>query len=209
MSTRSERLKLTAAGLQLEALWTSGFDAKASAVLAPPHPVYGGTLSNPVVVAAADSLTRSRIAALRFNYRGTEDSEGSATDDLAAAVEDYGAAFTELRARAAGPYLLAGYSFGAGTALLVAQSDARVAGLVLLAPPVGMLRAEDLAAFPGKLLVVVGDDDDYAPLAELTALLTAKPDAVLEVIPGADHFFHYGGLSALGERIEAHVKTWF
>jgi alpha/beta superfamily hydrolase len=209
MTTRSERFKLSVAGLQLEALWTGGFDAKASAVLAPPHPVYGGTLSNPVLVAAADSFTRSRIAALRFNYRGTDDSEGTATDSLEAAVEDYGAAFTELRARAAGPYLLAGYSFGAGTALLVAQSDARVAGLVLLAPPVGMLRSEDLSAFTGKLLVVVGDDDDYAPLPALKEQLAAKPDTILEVIPGADHFFHYGGLSALGERIEAHVKTWF
>ena len=180
----------------------------AGAVVASPHPLYGGSLSNPVVAATAEGLQRVGLATLLFNYRGTEASEGEPTDSLEAAVSDYRAALAELRTRAAGPHLAAGYSFGAGAALLSCRDDASIGGLVLVAPPVGMLHADDLSAFRGKLLVVTGDDDDYAPLPELTALLAARPDASLEVITGADHFFHFGGLGAISARVAQHVRSW-
>ena len=178
------------------------------AVVAPPHPMYGGTLGNPVVTATAEGLQRCGIATLLFNYRGIQGSEGEVTDELAAAVSDYRAAFGELRSRATGPHIAAGYSFGAGTALLSSCDDADVLGVVLIAPPVGMLRAEDLEAFRGRVLVLVGDDDDYAPLPELKARLAARSDAVLDVIAGADHFFHFGGLSAISARVAQHVRSW-
>jgi len=180
----------------------------AGAVVAPPHPVYGGTLSNPVVTRARDGLHTAGWSTLAFNYRGTEASDGEVTDSLEAAVEDYLTAARELRARVAGPYVYAGYSFGAGTALLAAQGDASVAGLVLIAPPVGMLREADLTAFTGRLLVVVGDDDAYAPLDALRQRLAGHRDCALEVLPGVDHFFHFGGLTQLSERIAAHVQNW-
>ena len=182
--------------------------AGAGAVVAPPHPVYGGTLANSVVSAAAEGLRRAGIATLLFNYRGTEASEGQLTDSLEAAARDYQAALAELRTRAPGPNLAAGYSFGAGVALLATRDDPRIKGAVLIAPPLGMLRAEDLTAFSGRLLVIVGDDDDYAPVPELTARLAVRPDAVLDVIPGADHFFHFGGLAAISARVAEHVRGW-
>jgi len=193
--------------LQLEGSFV-GEGHERGAVIAPPHPLYGGTLSNPVVVTAQEALVAAEFVTLRFNFRGTEASEGQATDSLEAAVEDYQAAFAELAARVPGPYVFAGYSFGAGTALLAAREDTRALGAVLIAPPLGLLRAEDLAAFGRKLLVVVGDDDDYAPLAELESRLRAQGGAALEVIAGTDHFFHYGGLRELRKRITEHVTSW-
>lgn len=194
--------------LALEARYVRGDGAGPGAVIAPPHPLYGGTLSNPVVTVTADGLQRAGVATLAFNYRGAGTSDGELTDNLDAAVSDYGAALGELRARAGGPYIAAGYSFGAGSALLTCRDDAHVLGVVLIAPPIGMLRAEDLAAFRGRVLVVIGDDDEYSPLPELTARLAVRPDAVLDVIAGADHFFHFGGLSAIGARVAQHVRTW-
>jgi alpha/beta superfamily hydrolase len=192
--------------LALEARYVPG--AAGAAVVAPPHPLYGGTLENPVVMATLAGLQEASLATLAFNYRGVERSAGESTDSLEASVGDYAAALAELASRTPGPYFAAGYSFGAGTALLAARDEPRVAGVVLVAPPVGLLHSEDLHAFRGRLFVVVGDDDDYAPLGELTAILSARSDAVLTVIPGADHFFHFGGLTELGKLVADQVRGW-
>ena len=46
-------------------------------VICHPHPLYGGDMDNNVVVAVAMGLARDGIAALRFNFRGTGDSDGA------------------------------------------------------------------------------------------------------------------------------------
>lgn len=182
--------------------------AQAGAVVAPPHPLYGGSLANPVVQSTVQGLLDAAVSTLAFNYRGTEGSEGVATDDLEAATSDYRAALTELRQHVCGGVIAAGYSFGAGTALLTARDDDSVLGLVLIAPPTGLVRAEDLGAFRGRVLAIVGDDDDYAPVPELKARLRAHPGSAIEVLPGVDHFFHFGGLTALHKLVRDHVKAW-
>jgi hypothetical protein len=195
------------APLRLQARCTRSAAGAQAAVVAPPHPLYGGTLDNPVVTNALQALARANHVTLAFNWRGVEQSEGRATEELAAAVADYRAALEHALTLGAAPAVCAGYSFGAGTALLAARDDARVSSLVLVAPPVGMLRAEDLVAFAGRVLVVVGDDDEYAPLSELQAILAARADLTLEVIRGADHFFHYGGLTEIEPRIAAFLAA--
>jgi alpha/beta superfamily hydrolase len=200
---RSEQFALTA-------MYVAGTREDVGAVIAPPHPVYGGTAENPVVVAIREGLAQLGAASLCFNFRGTDGSEGVASSSLDAAVADYQASLEELATRVPGPYIAAGYSFGACTALLAARDDARVQGMVLLAPPLGMLRADDLRAFTGDVLIVCGDDDEYSPLAALKARVAeaARARCTLEVIAGADHFFHFGGLSAIGAQVANHVRGW-
>jgi alpha/beta superfamily hydrolase len=195
-----------AAELRLEGRRLGGEGA--AAVVAPPHPLYGGTLDNPLVVGIAEGLRRAGCSSLSFNWRGVEGSEGKATDDLAAAVADYSASIGELASTAAGPYFATGYSFGAGTALLASRDDARIRGVVLVAPPLGMLREDDLLAYPGRVLVICGDDDELAPLHELQELLAKRPDITLEVVRGTDHFFHFGGLSDVPKHVAQHVGKW-
>lgn len=195
------------APVRLSARRLPGASATAgAAVIAPPHPLYGGTFDNPVVIAIADGLSRSGVGALSFNWRGIEGSAGDKTDSLEAAVADYRGALAALAGVT--PLLAAGYSFGAGAALLAACEEPSLLGLVLLAPPLGLLRAEDLLATRAKLLVIVGDDDEYAPASELTRLLAARPDSELVVLRGADHFFHFGGLDEIAPVVAAHVARW-
>lgn len=203
----SRDLKLQADGLSLEARLHLGRGA-ASAVVAAPHPLYGGTMSHPVVQVTVEALLELGISALAFNYRGTESSEGEATSSLEASTADYRAALAALRAEAPGKTIAAGYSFGAGTALLTVRDDPNVLGLVLIAPPLGLLHASDLSACAGRVLIIVGDDDDYAPLSQLQTLLTHAPKVQLEVLPGVDHFFHFGGLPALFTLLRDHLQTW-
>lgn len=205
MSSRD--LKLQADGLAIEARLHLG-KGSAGAVVAPPHPLYGGSMTNPVVQLTVEALLELGVSALAFNYRGTEGSEGVATSSLEASTADYQAALDALRAELPGPTIAAGYSFGAGTALLSVRDAADIVGLVLIAPPLGMLRVPDLKACAGRVLIIVGDDDEYAPLSELQTLLTHVPEVQLEVLPGVDHFFHFGGLPALFTLLRDQLPAW-
>lgn len=180
----------------------------AGAVVAPPHPLYGGNLANPVVTAVMSGLHSLGGAGLAFNYRGVGRSEGRVNGDLELAGEDYRAALDALATRVPGPYLAAGYSFGSCAALATAARDDRVRGAVLVAPPVTMLDAGLLRAFGGPLLVIVGDDDDYAPLDELTARLAVRPDATVEVVTGADHFFAATGSDPVAAAVATRLVAW-
>ena len=43
---------------------------RSAAVVCHPHPLFGGTMHNKIVHAAAGALVRAGIPALRFNFRG-------------------------------------------------------------------------------------------------------------------------------------------
>ena len=92
-------------------------DPTAVVVLAHALPTHGGTMRTPIMAAMARACASRGWYALRFNFRGVGESEGTWSggrdepDDLAAAVA---------HARAIGPDLalaLVGYSFGAFTIL--------------------------------------------------------------------------------------------
>jgi alpha/beta superfamily hydrolase len=159
------------------------------AVVAPPHPVYGGWLGHPVVQALADALAAAGFATLAFDWRGVGASDGQATGEPEAATGDYQAALTTVRTRAPGPLVLAGYSFGAATAAHVAGEAADVGGLVLIAPPVAVMGAAALGDLTRPTDVLAGDDDDYAPAATLQALAAGHASVHLAILPGCDHFF--------------------
>jgi pimeloyl-ACP methyl ester carboxylesterase len=74
----------------------------------------------------------------------------------------------------------------------VALNRPRVRRLLLVAPPPALLDADSLSRFRGRVLVVVGSQDSFAPTAELAERLGSDARRRLEVIPGADHFFASG-----------------
>jgi hypothetical protein len=189
--------------LVLEGVWQKG--AGRGAVIAPPHPEYGGSLENPVVSELAYGLCKAGIASLRFNWRGVGASQGVRSGDWAAAEADYGAALEQVATTTGSAVLASGYSFGAATALRVALRDPRVCELVLIAPPVGMLESLALESFRGPIHVIVGGRDAFAPISELSALLEGLPNANLDVIPKADHFFASHGLAELVELVRTSV----
>lgn len=196
-------IHVAASGLVLEGVWQTGNGR--GAVIAPPHPEYGGSLESPVVSELAYGLYKAGIASLRFNWRGVGASQGTRTGDWGAAEADYLAAVEHVASTTTAPVLASGYSFGAATALRVALRDARICELVLIAPPVGMVERLPIDAFRGPIHVIVGGRDEFAPIAELSALLEGLPNANLDVIPKADHFFASHGLAELVELVRTSV----
>jgi alpha/beta superfamily hydrolase len=186
-------IALPGSDLVLDGIFIRGADAEVpGAVIAPPHPLYGGSMSSPVVGEVAFACQRAGYATLRFDWRGVGASAGLPSGETADADADYGAALAHLADTAAGPLLAAGYSFGAAAALRCASSHPRVRRMILVAPPVAMLDAAALASFRGSILVLTGEHDGYAPPDALRAALSPAPRCTLEVVPEADHFFQDG-----------------
>jgi alpha/beta superfamily hydrolase len=162
------------------------------AVIAPPHPLYGGSMDSPVLNEVAHACKRAGYATIRFNWRGVGASSGAPSGESADADADYGAALDYLEETVPGVVVAAGYSFGAATAVRSAVGHPRVRRLVLVAPPPALLDTDLLQGFGGSVLIVAGDDDRFAPLAELESLVADHPRRRLVVVPEADHFFMVG-----------------
>ena len=185
-------IRLKAGGSALEAVFTPGADGDVGAVIAPPHPLYGGSMDSPVVAELTQAFGNAGIGSLRFNWRGVGGSAGETSGESADADADYSAALAHVEEAVSGRVVAAGYSFGAAAALRAGSGYPRVDRIVLVSPPPSLIGAEALADFSGTLLIVAGDRDSFAPEAELQAIAGAAGHVQLVMVPGADHFYASG-----------------
>ena len=162
----------------------------ATAVLCHPHPQHGGTMRNKVVTIMERSLRESGLRTVRFNFRGTGESEGS-FDDGNGELDDLMAVVEWVRGvRPEDDLWLGGFSFGAWIALRAAQTlPARM--LITIAPPVERYGFDELVSPNCPWLVVQGDEDDVvSPKAVIQWAEAMEPKPKLVVMEGSGHFFH-------------------
>src|SRR5436309_8280053 len=151
------------------------------AVIAHPHPQFGGTLDNKVVQTLARAFVELGYEAWRPNFRGVGETEGT-HDEGRGELEDLATIVAHLKPER---LALAGFSFGAGVQVMLAQR-VRAEKLVLVGVAVTRFALQPVQA---GTLVIHGEQDDTVPLAAV--LDWARPqDLPVMVIPGADHFFH-------------------
>jgi hypothetical protein len=162
------------------------------ALLAPPHPLYGGSLESPVLTELAFACTQHGIASLRFNWRGVGASAGRPSGAEADADADYGSALEHLAETVPGPLVAGGYSFGSAAAVRAAAASARVDRVLLVAPPPALVDLAAIARGGRRTLVLVGEYDAIAPARALAEAFAGAPHVTLHVIPHADHFFGEG-----------------
>jgi alpha/beta superfamily hydrolase len=158
------------------------------AVVAHPLPTHGGTMRNPLVAAIARACADRGLYALRFNFRGTEGSDGEFSGGREE-VADVEAAIAEARTIApAAPVLLAGFSFGALMVLRWLAQGGKPAAYSLLGLPLRSvsLAQQKLPPVPDGAFIVQGEHDQFGTAAELR---TALPRARVVEIPEVDHFF--------------------
>ena len=170
------------------------------AVVCHPHPQHGGTLHNKVAHTLARAFVRSGFEALRFNFRGTERSDG-VFDNGVGELDDALAALHWLSDRHPDlPIWLAGFSFGAAMAVKAAVAEP-VDGLISVAPAISRF-ASGLATQPHcPWLIVQGDEDELVDIEETVAWVDSlEPGPELLVLDGAEHFFH-GRLTELREAV--------
>jgi alpha/beta superfamily hydrolase len=181
------RTLVAADGVALEAEARVPSDAWAAAVLAHPHPLYGGSMRSIVPSTLFSALPDAGIACLRFNFRGVEGSGGTHGDGVAERL-DVAAAVAALAELAPGlPLAVVGWSFGADVSLAV--TDARIGGWLAVAPPLRTHPADMAAATdPRPKLIAVPERDQFRPPESARAVVAGWVNTRLEVIPGADHF---------------------
>ena len=204
---RSQATSIAGPVGQLEAIVEVPADEQplGAVVVCHPHPQYGGTMHNKVAHTLARSFVKLGFAALRFNFRGTEGSEGS-YDDGVGEVDDALAALNWVRQEYANvPIWLAGFSFGAAVALKAAVVEA-VDGLITVAPAVSRF-ANGLETQPQcPWLVVQGDQDELVDIDETIEWFNSlAPGPELAVLSEAEHFFH-GRLVELREIVTEFVQ---
>ena len=180
-------------------------DAPSAAVMCHPHPLFGGTMHNKVVHAAAEAIVGDGLPVLRFNFRGVGGSGGAhdggrgEQDDLRAVMDHLARLFPGRR------LLVAGYSFGAFVALAVGCRDPRAHALIGIGIPVNLVGLGFLRECRKPLTLVQGDEDMFGPLFQVMALAAVVPGgARVVVVKGAAHNFA-GHLDEMARHVAAAV----
>ena len=207
MNSKTERLELPGPVGAIEALRDCPDGAsRGVAVIAHPHPLFGGTMDNKVVQTLARAFVQCGWTALRFNFRGVGASAG---------VHDEGRGETadmlQLVAREApqGALALAGFSFGsfvASRAVHTLWPARTIEQIVLVGTAASRFEVQTLPPDAHDCtLVVHGEHDDTVPL--LSVLDWARPQSLpVTVIPGGAHFFH-GQLPLLKNLVVRHLRS--
>lgn len=152
-----------------------------------PHPLQGGSMNAPLMIAVTQLLTSRGHMVVRFNFRGTGSSTG-AHEEGAGEVEDVAAAVEY--ARSVGlPLGLAGWSFGAAVALnwfsQAGMADIPYSGIA----PAPDYLPESLPRGPKR--IILGTREQVID-ADRLRMYAADQGIDLVLTPG-DHFFHGRG----------------
>lgn len=170
-------------------------------VVTHPHPLYGGDMDNPVVMALQRAYLRQGFSTLRFNFRGVGGSEGR-YDNGSGERLDVSAALAFLSGRGMTTLDLVGYSFGSWVNAHLKEGFQR---MVMVSPPVAFISFDPISPIPALRLIVTGGRDEIAPAAMISTYKGQwNPAATFEMLPDADHFYT-GFLRTLEDTIAGHI----
>ena len=210
MNSSTQKFQIAGPSGVLEGLIDEPVDIPAqalrgTAVIAHPHPLFGGTMDNKVVQTVARAFVQTGWRAVRFNFRGVGGSAGS-YDNGTGELQDLLAVVAH--AAPDGTLALAGFSFGAFvTSHAVAAMTGRdLAKVVLVGTAASRFEVASVAPdLHDRTLVLHGEQDDTVPLADV--MNWARPQSLpVTVVPGGGHFFH-GQLPLLRSLVARHLRA--
>ncbi len=176
------------------------------AVVAHPHPLFGGTMDNKVVQTLARAFVQCGWTVVRFNFRGVGASAG-AHDAGAGEARDFLSVVDQVAPD--GPLAIAGFSFGsfvASHALAALYSQRQIEKIAFVGTAAQRFTVAPIAPeLHDKTLVVHGEQDDTVSLASV--MDWARPQSLpVTVVPGGGHFFH-GQLPLLKSLVVRHLQV--
>ncbi|MGN6318867.1 alpha/beta hydrolase [Trinickia sp.] len=162
------------------------------ALVAHPHPLFGGSMDNKVAQTLARTLVQLGYVTYRSNFRGVGQTQGQ-HDEGVGERDDLLAVIAHMRARPgheALPLVLAGFSFGTAVishvARMLAEREQSVERMVFVGTAASRF---EVASVPENTLVIHGEQDETVPIASV--FNWARPQELpVVVIPGAEHFLH-------------------
>jgi len=162
------------------------------ALVAHPHPLFGGTMDNKVAQTLARTLVQLNYVTYRSNFRGVGQTQGE-HDAGVGERDDLHAVLEHMRADAqygALPLVLAGFSFGtvvlSHVAAKLREEGREIERIVFVGTAASRW---DVAPVPESTLVIHGEVDETVPIQSVYDW--ARPQELpVVVIPGAEHFLH-------------------
>jgi alpha/beta superfamily hydrolase len=175
------------------------------AIVAHPHPLFGGTMDNKVVQTLARAFVQCGWTVVRFNFRGVGASGGE-HDGGAGEALDFLSVVDQVAP--SGSLAISGFSFGsfvASHALAELPTQRVIEKIVFVGTAAQRFTVAPIAPeLHEKTLVVHGELDDTVSLASV--MDWARPQSLpLTVVPGGGHFFH-GQLPLLKNLVVRHLQ---
>ncbi|MDR5812204.1 alpha/beta hydrolase [Caballeronia sp. LZ033] len=162
------------------------------ALVAHPHPLFGGTMDNKVAQTLARTFVQLGYTTFRSNFRGVGQTGGE-HDNGIGEQDDLLALIDHMRAQPGQsdvPIVLAGFSFGTFVLSHVAKRLLEAGKPIERMVFVGTAASRwEVAPVPESTLVIHGEVDDTVPIQSVYDW--ARPQELpVVVIPGGEHFFH-------------------
>lgn len=165
------------------------------ALLLHPHPLYGGTMNNPIVMELYNIFDALGFSTFRFNFRGVGKSEGK-FDNGSGELADAAAALDWVQRQNpnTNQCWVSGFSFGAVICMQLLMRRPEITRFVSVSPQPNLYDFNFLAPCPASGLIVHGKKDEIAPLDDVQKLaqkLQAQKNITVEYeeISGANHFY--------------------
>ncbi|MFL2885595.1 MAG: alpha/beta hydrolase [Candidatus Pelagibacterales bacterium] len=184
------------------------------ALLLHPHPLYGGTMNNPIVMELYNIFDSLGFSTFRFNFRGVGKSEGKFDNGLgeladAAAALDW----VQRQNPNTNQCWVSGFSFGAVICMQLLMRRPEITRFISVSPQPNLYDFNFLAPCPASGLIVHGKKDEIAPLDDVQKLaqkLQAQKNITInyEEVSGANHFYD-NEIPKLKKVIENYIETEF
>ena len=204
MNSATQKINLQGGAGLIEALLdVPAGEARGTAVIAHPHPLFGGTMTNKVVQTLARAFVQTGWRAVRFNFRGVGASEGVYDEGRGEATD-----MLEVIRQVVpeGALAVAGFSFGAFVTsyAVAALAPRQPEKIVLVGTAASRFAVAPIAPeLHERTLVLHGEQDDTVALSSV--MDWARPQSLpVTVIPGVEHFFH-GQLPLLKSLVVRHL----
>jgi uncharacterized protein len=207
MNSQTQKITLQGEAGDIEALRDAPEGAsRGVAIVAHPHPLFGGTMDNKVVQTLARALVQCGWTVVRFNFRGVGASAGQ-HDAGAGELRDFLSVVSQVAPT--GALAIAGFSFGsfvASHALAALAAQREIEKVVFVGTAAQRFSVAAVAPdLQDKTLVVHGEQDDTVSLASV--MDWARPQSLpVTVVPGGGHFFH-GQLPLLKGLVVRHLQA--
>ena len=165
------------------------------ALILHPHPQYGGTMNNKVVVETFNTFMENDFSVCRVNFRGVGKSDGEFDNgqgelaDAAAALD-----WIERENFDNSQCWIAGFSFGSLIAMQLLMRRPEINRFIIISPQPNVYDFSFLSPCPTSGMIINGKKDELVPLQSMNdlknRLLNQKGIKVdFQAINDANHFF--------------------
>ena len=170
----------------------TGAAPRGIALVAHPHPLFGGSMDNKVAQTLARTLVQLNYITYRTNFRGVGETQGT-HDAGIGERDDLRAVLDHMRAQpghADLPLVLAGFSFGtfvlSHVAARLREEGQEIERMVFVGTAASRW---EVAPVPENTLVIHGEIDETVEIQSVYDWARPQELPVI-VIPGAEHFLH-------------------